>query len=79
MLMKEINDRRISEDRKEIIVDKVEAIVDGTLDYAESADLDISLTNNETKTIQVDENASTIVQVSRVGSNLTMDMTCYTV
>lgn len=77
--MKEINDRRISEDRKEIIVDKVEAIVDGTLDYAESADLDISLTNNETKTIQVDENASTIVQVSRVGSNLTMDMTCYTV
>ena len=27
----------------------------------------------------MDDNLSTIVQVSRVGSTLTMDMTCYTV
>ena len=78
MLMKEINDRRISEGRKDILVECVQSVVDGDGDYFESQDLDIYLTN-ETKTIEVDGDLSTIVQVSRIGSRLTMDMTCYTV
>ena len=57
----------------------MESVVDGVGDEFESHDLDVSLTNDETKTIQVDENLSTIVQVSRIGSKLTMDMTCFSV
>lgn len=57
----------------------MDSVVEGVGDEFESHDLDVSLTNDETKTIQVDENASTIVQVSRIGSKLTMDMTCFSV
>ena len=47
--------------------------------YAKSEDCDLILSETTTEPIEEDKDLTAIVQVSRIGAKLTMDMTCYLV
>ena len=79
MLEDEVADERISERRKATLTKAVTSVCAGHLTKMISKDLDITLESTTIENIAPDKDLTAIVQVSRIGSKLTMDMTCFVV